>query len=143
MGFPGGSVIKNLAANEGVIGDNHSISGSGRLPEGKNDNSSQYSCQENTMDRGAWSATVHGITKNQTQLVMHENIFIVISFKEVFCEIFFRPGLWKVTLEWFPFALVRNSLNWTWKNRLVPNRKRSMLSLYCHPAYLTYMQSTS
>ena len=39
----------------------------------------------------------------------------------------------------------RNSYNWTWNNRLVPNRKRSMSSkaVYCHPAYLTYMQSTS
>ena len=37
-----------------------------------------------------------------------------------------------------------NSLNWTWNNRLVPNRKRSMSKLvYCHPAYLTSMQSTS
>ena len=31
----------------------------------------------------------------------------------------------------------------TWNNRLVPNRKRSMSRLYCHPVYLTYMQSTS
>ena len=38
-----------------------------------------------------------------------------------------------------------NSQNWTWNNRLVPNRKRSAsrLYIYCHPAYLTYMQSTS
>ena len=102
-------MIKNLAANEGVIGDNRSIPGSGRPPGGKNDNSCQYSCQENTMDREAWRATVRGITKNQTQLVMSKNIFIVISFKEVFCEIFFRPRLWNVTLDWFPFSFVRNS----------------------------------
>ena len=35
-----------------------------------------------------------------------------------------------------------NSQNWTWNNRLVPNRKRSRVkAVYCHPAYLTYMQS--
>ena len=34
--------------------------------------------------------------------------------------------------------------NWTWTNRLVPNRKRSYVkAVNCHPAYLTYMQSTS
>ena len=36
-----------------------------------------------------------------------------------------------------------NSQNWTWNNRLVPNRERSMPRLYIDPAYLTYMQSTS
>ena len=36
-----------------------------------------------------------------------------------------------------------NSLNWTWNNRLVPNRKGVHQAVYCHPAYLTYMQSTS
>ena len=36
-----------------------------------------------------------------------------------------------------------NSYNWTWNNRLVPNRKRSTSSVYCHPVYLTSMQSTS
>ena len=37
-----------------------------------------------------------------------------------------------------------NSSNWTWNNRLVPNRKRSTSRLYyCHPAYFTYMQSIS
>ena len=38
-----------------------------------------------------------------------------------------------------------NNENWTWNNRLVPNRKRSkyVKAVYCHPVYLTYMQSTS
>ena len=35
------------------------------------------------------------------------------------------------------------SYNWTWDNRLVPNGKRSVKAVYCHPAYLTYMHSTS
>ena len=59
--FTGGSVVKNLPAN---AGDLSSIPGLGRsLGEGHG-NSLQYSCLENSMDRGAWQATVHGITKN-------------------------------------------------------------------------------
>ena len=45
-----------------------SIPGSGRFPGGGNGNPLQYSCLENTMDRGAWWAIVHEITKSQTQL---------------------------------------------------------------------------
>ena len=62
VGFPGGSVVKNLPANEGDTG---LIPRSGRsLGEG-NGNPLQYSCLGNPMDRGAWWATVHGVTKNQ------------------------------------------------------------------------------
>ena len=45
-----------------------SIPGSGRAPGGGHGNSLQYSCLEKPMDRGAWWATVHGISKSQTQL---------------------------------------------------------------------------
>ena len=44
-------------------GDMGSISGSGRSPGEENDNLLRYSCLGNPMDRGAWRATVHGITK--------------------------------------------------------------------------------
>ena len=60
IGFPGGSVVKNPPANAGAVG---SISGSGRSPGEGNGNPLQYSCLGNPMDRGAWQATVHGITK--------------------------------------------------------------------------------
>jgi len=40
----------------------------GRSPGDGNGNSLQYSCLENSMDRGAWWGTIHGITKSQTQL---------------------------------------------------------------------------
>jgi len=63
MGFPGDSVVKNPPANAGDAG---SIPGSGRSPGGGNGNPLQYSCLENSMDRGAWQATVHGVTKSQT-----------------------------------------------------------------------------
>ena len=45
-----------------------SIPGSGRSPGGGNGNSLQYSCLKNPMDRGAWGAMVHGVTKSQTWL---------------------------------------------------------------------------
>ena len=44
------------------------IPGLRRSPGGGNGNPFQYFCLENTMDRGAWQATVHGVTKSQTQL---------------------------------------------------------------------------
>ena len=60
MGFPGGSVVKNLSVSAGDVG---SIPGSGSSPgEGKG-NPLQYSCLGNPMDRGAWRAVVHGLTK--------------------------------------------------------------------------------
>ena len=64
-GFSGGSVVKNLPANTGDLG---SISALGRIPGEGNGNPLQYSCLENPMDRGAWWATVHRVTKNQTGL---------------------------------------------------------------------------
>ena len=63
MSFPGGSVIKNPSANAGDAG---SVSGLGRFPRGGNGNPLQYSCLEKALDRGAWWAAVHGVTKSQT-----------------------------------------------------------------------------
>ena len=61
-------VVKNPLANTGDLRDKDSIPGSGRSPGGSHGNPLQYSCLENLMDRGAWWATVHGVTKNQTRL---------------------------------------------------------------------------
>ena len=61
-------VVKNLPANAGDMTVAVSIPGSGRSPRGGNGNPFQYSCLENTMDRGAWQATVHGVAKSQTWL---------------------------------------------------------------------------
>ena len=63
-GFPGGSNGKKSACS---TGDPGSTPGSGRSGEG-NGNPLQYSCQQNSMDRGAWWATVHGVAKSGTQL---------------------------------------------------------------------------
>ena len=60
-GFPGGSEVKNLLAN---AGDTGSIPQSGRAPGEGNGSPVQYSCLENSMDRGAWWATVCGVAKS-------------------------------------------------------------------------------
>ena len=67
-GFPGGSVVKDLPASAGDAGDVGLIPGSGRSPGGGNGNPLQYSCLKNSKGRGAWQATVHGVTKSWTQL---------------------------------------------------------------------------
>ena len=59
-GFSGGSDSKESACN---AGDQGSISGLGRSTAEGNDNPLQYSCLGNSMDRGGWWATVHGVTK--------------------------------------------------------------------------------
>ena len=59
--------VKNLLANAGDTGDVGSIPGSGRYPGRGHGNSLQYSCPENPMDKAAWWATVHRVTKSWTQ----------------------------------------------------------------------------
>jgi len=59
-------VVKNLPANAGDARDADLTPGFGRSPGEGNGNPLQYSCLENPMDRGAWQAAVHGVTKSQT-----------------------------------------------------------------------------
>ena len=59
-------VLKDPPANAGGAGDSGSVLGSGRSPGGGHSNTLQYSCLENPMDKGAWWATVHRVTKSQT-----------------------------------------------------------------------------
>ena len=66
MDFPGGSDGKQSFCN---AGDPGSVPGLGRSPEEGNGYPLQYSCLENSMDRGAWWATIYGIAKSQTQLI--------------------------------------------------------------------------
>ena len=61
LGFLGGSDSKESTCNVGDLG---SIPGLGKSPGGGHGNLLQYSCLENPMDRGAWWATVHGVTKS-------------------------------------------------------------------------------
>ena len=59
-------MVKNLPAGSGD--DAGSVPESGRSPGEGNGNPLQYSCLENSMDRGAWQCTGHGVSKSQTQL---------------------------------------------------------------------------
>ena len=63
LGFPGGSVGKESACNARDLG---SIPGLGRSPEEGNGYPLQHSGLENSIDGGAWQATVHGVAKSQT-----------------------------------------------------------------------------
>ena len=61
-------VVKNPSDDAGDAGDVGKIPGWGRSPGGGHGNLLWYSCLENPMERGAWWAIVHGVTKSQTQL---------------------------------------------------------------------------
>ena len=71
MGFRGVTVVKNLPAN---AGDAPLIPGSGRSPQGGNDNPFQYSCLGNLVDRGAWWVIVHWVANlNTTEQLITEH----------------------------------------------------------------------
>ena len=82
---------KNLPDNTGDIRDEDSIPQSGRYPGEGNGNPFQYSCLENSMDRGAWQVTVHGgpkeldmtewLTHTHTQSIFYTEIIFAYSCK--------------------------------------------------------------
>ena len=79
MGFPGGSERKESACNVGGLG---LIPGLGRSAGEGNGYPLRNSCLENPMDRGAWRAAVHGVTKSWTQLsIAHTNITNILSYR--------------------------------------------------------------
>ena len=71
QGFSGGIVVKNPPTN---AGEPDSIFGSGRSPGVENGNPLQCSCLENSIDRGAWQATVRGVAKSQTRVSEHKHM---------------------------------------------------------------------
>ena len=75
-------MVKSPTANAGDIRDMGSIPVLGRIPGEGNGNPLQYSYLENPMDKGAWQAIVHGVTKNQTQLrrlsTAQKDVFIIV-----------------------------------------------------------------
>ena len=78
-------MVKNMPTSAGDARNVGSSPGLGRSLGEDNGNSMQYSCLENSMDRGAWQATVHGVTKNQTQLkrfsIQHKAV--TLKFKKI------------------------------------------------------------
>ena len=79
MDFPGSSTGKESTCNAGHSG---SIPGLGRSPGEGNDYLLQYSGLQNSMDRGAWRATVHGLAKSRTQLSNFHFDFSVLQDEE-------------------------------------------------------------
>ena len=86
MRFPGGAVVKNSPAKAGDTRDAGSILGSGRCPGEINGNPLLYSCLENPTNRGAWQATVHGVTKNWTPLNVHHILYFPILIGSLLCS---------------------------------------------------------
>ena len=76
MGFPGRSDVKESACNAGNPG---LIPGSGRFPGGRNSYPHQYSCLEDSLERGAWWAAVRGMAKGQTLGLTNTFTFFSIS----------------------------------------------------------------
>ena len=66
LGDPWDSLVAQAVKNACNVGDLGSIHRLGKFPGGGHGNPLQYSCLENPMDRGAWRATVQGVTKSQT-----------------------------------------------------------------------------
>ena len=66
MGFPGGTVEKNLPVNAGDARDMGLVPGLERSSRVRNGNPFQYSCLENATDRGAWPVTIQRVTESQT-----------------------------------------------------------------------------
>ena len=76
MAFPGSSVVKNISSNARV---SSLIPELGTFPGEGDGNPLQYSCLENSMDRGVWQAIVPGVTKSQTRLSnFSESLFSMI-----------------------------------------------------------------
>ena len=90
LGFPDGSDGKEYACNAGDLG---SMPGSGRSPEEGNGSPLQYSCLENSRDRGNWQVIVHGVAKRQpnrmsntfTGMLHHEILSLNISYLWLLC----------------------------------------------------------
>ena len=94
-GFWGGSVVKNLPGNVGDARGADSIPGSGRSSGVGNGNLLQYSCLENSMDRGPWWAIVHRVAKSWTWPSTH-----TLNVKESRSLCCLRSGSFRIRYSW-------------------------------------------
>ena len=118
LGFPGGSVVKNLPDNAGPSGDAGLIPGLDRSPGGGNGKPFQYSCQDNPLHSGAWQATVHEVAKSRTWL----DILYVCA--QICFHIDKWPNQYHILLErmfFLPFFLSKDVLS-------TPQGKENMFS---------------
>ena len=101
LSFPGASAGKESACNVGDLG---SIPELGRSSGEGNNYPLQYSCLENSTERVAWQATVHGVTKSQTRLSNFH--FSVLLGLELFCPCSWDIAIDRLLLEWTVLAAV-------------------------------------
>ena len=111
VGFPGGSVVKNLPANAGDMG---SVPGWGRSPGGGHGNPLQYACLRNPTDWGAWRAIAHRDTKSCTQpkwLTMHTcrlhggKVTVLLTW--VWCDSIWSQLWWGKNWWWISYVNFR------------------------------------
>ena len=119
-------MVKESVCNAGDTEDVGSIPGSGRSPGGRNGNPLQYSFLGNLMDRGAWQAAVHGVTKGQTRLsnwaLIHSHSTLLFGKKKVKCiclsneliETLNFSLVWKTTLGLHHSVIKRKLLLRKW-----------------------------
>ena len=99
-------LVKNPPANAGDLRDLGSVPGLGRSPGRGHDNPVQYSYLENLMDRGAWWATIHRVTKSQIWLRW-------LSMHTHFCLTFVVFPIWKDSILSLLFPLIPCLISWT------------------------------
>ena len=80
-------MVKNLLANAEELRDAGPIPGLGRFPGGGNGNRLQYSCLENSTDKGTERASVLGVAKSQTQLSTHIHTSALLVCEQGFCSL--------------------------------------------------------
>ena len=79
-------MVKNLSTNTGSERKGYSVTGLGRSPGGGNGNPLWYSCLENSVDREAWQATVHGVAKSNTmpfQFLFHSGPYFLLYIQDL------------------------------------------------------------
>ena len=165
IGFPGGTVVKNLPAKTGDVGDPGLIPGSGRPLKVGNGNPLQYSCLESSMDRVVWQATVqkvvHDWAQNSTEWIClcvlpqirASAVFMMIShmcvqFPAREVQSFSWKSQWLKLLNCYTFSLpcllLSTSKQWTYqplfnyiKRCDIPFRFVNLMFFYCHHMMLT------
>ena len=109
-GFPGGSDGKESAYNAGDLG---LIPGLERSPGEGHSNPLQYSCLENSMDRGAWGATIHGVPKSQTWLSYYRHTHIHTFLKKHW-DLFEFSGLLITLMDMSGYSVCHRINHYDW-----------------------------